>query len=142
VNTPRTYTYPACTKRCTALVYCTVVTHIMMSACEQFFRLYMCSSTTADYTPPQITRVCGAVMSNATTSHNYKQLVFDAAAAAGAVDMLEWLRSIGVGQWDSESLQERLSIAGMCGNLAAAKVCMSSAQCLVVTLQLILAKVL
>eukprot|EP00953_Heterococcus_sp_UTEX-ZZ885_P007910 4746-Heterococcus_DN1.PRE.2 len=49
------------------------------------------------------------------------QLVFDAAASAGAVDMLEWLRSIGVGRWDEVSLQEMLSIAGMCGHLTAAK---------------------
>jgi hypothetical protein len=51
-----------------------------------------------------------------------RQLIFDAAAAAGAVDMLEWLRSIGVGTWDQESLTESLSIAGMCGQLDAAKV--------------------
>jgi hypothetical protein len=36
--------------------------------------------------------------------------------------MLEWLRSIGVGRWDEVSLQEMLSIAGMCGHLTAAKV--------------------
>jgi hypothetical protein len=55
--------------------------------------------------------------------HLLLQLVFDAAASAGAVDMLEWLRSIGVGRWDEVSLQEMLSIAGMCGHLTAAKVC-------------------
>jgi hypothetical protein len=89
----------------------------------------MYSSIATDYAPSAITNLCCATLSNTTKSHNFEQLVFDAAAAAGAVDMLEWLRSIGVGQWDSQSLQERLSIAGMCGNLAAAKVCLSALMC-------------
>ena len=49
------------------------------------------------------------------------QLIVDAAASSGNLPMLEWLRGLGLGNWDEHYLTEMLSIAGMCGHLKLAK---------------------
>jgi hypothetical protein len=51
-----------------------------------------------------------------------QQLVLEAAAAAGDVPVLEWMKGLGLGSWDAEAQKDMLSITGMGGQLSAAKV--------------------